>query len=156
MAHSLLRLVVLQRHLRDSKMATKAELRVFTCLLLCAFMVVSGAVAQQPDDNGPPVESAVPRAGVNGVTRPECIYCPRPEYSKEARKARVSGVVLLDVTVTTDGKIINPVVVKGPGSGLNEKALAQVKKWKMQPALSPGGKPVNCRVQIEITFRRNN
>jgi hypothetical protein len=45
--------------------------------------------------------------------------------------------------------------VKGPGSGLNEKALAQVKKWKMKPALNPEGKPVNCRVQIEITFHRN-
>jgi TonB family protein len=136
-------------------MAAKVELRVFKCLLLCAFTIVSAAVAQQPADNHPRDESEVPRAGVNGVTRPECIYCPRPEYSKEARKAKVSGVVLLDVTITTDGKIINPVVLKGPGLGLNEKALAQVKKWKMQPALTPGGKPVNCRVQIEITFRRN-
>ena len=136
-------------------MAAKVELRVFRCLLLCVFTIVSGAVAQQPDDNHPRGESGVPRAGVEGVTRPECIYCPRPEFSKEARKARVSGTVLLDVTVTTDGKIINPVVVKGPGSGLNEKALAQVKKWKMKPALNPEGKPVNCRVQIEITFHRN-
>jgi TonB family protein len=136
-------------------MAAKVELRVFSCLLFCAFTIVSGGVAQQPDDNGPGGESAVPRAGVTGVTQPKCIYCPPPEYSKEARKAKVSGaVVVLDVTVTTDGKIIDPAVVKGPGLGLNEKAFAQVKKWKMQPALSPGGKPVNCRVQIEITFRR--
>jgi len=137
-------------------MAAKVELRVFRCLLLSAFTIISGAVAQQPDDNGPRGESGVPRAGVNGVTRPECIYCPRPEYSKEARRANVSGVVVLDVTITTDGKVIDPVVVRGPGLGLNEKALAQVKKWKMQPALNPGGKPVNSRVQIEITFRRNN
>jgi TonB family protein len=138
-------------------MAARVELRVFRCLLFCAFTIVSSAVAQQPDDNGPRGESAVPRAGVKGVTQPKCIDCPPPEYSKEARKAKVSGVVvLLDVTVTTDGKIIDPVVVKGPGLGLNEKALAQVKKWEMQPALNPGGKPVNCRVQIEITFRRYN
>ncbi len=135
-------------------MAAKVELRVFRFLLLCAFTIVSSAVAQQPDDKHPMGDREVPRAGVNGVTRPECIYCPRPEYSKEARKANVSGVVLLDVTITTDGKIINPFVVKGPGLGLNERALAQVKKWKMQPALNPGGKPVNCRVQIEITFRQ--
>jgi TonB family protein len=136
-------------------MGARAELGVVGCLLLCAFTIVSGAVAQQPDDNGPQGESALPRAGVRGVTAPQCIYCPPPEYSKEARKAKVSGVVVvLDVTVTTDGKIIDPVVVKGPGLGLNEKALAQVKKWKMQAALNPGGKPVNCRVQIEITFRR--
>lgn len=138
-------------------MAARVKLSAIRSLLLCAFTIVSGAGvgAQQPDGNGSHGESAVPRAGVKGVTPPKCIHCPPPEYSKEARKAKVSGVVvLLDVTVTTDGKIIDPVVVKGPGLGLNEKALEQVKKWQMQPALGPAGSPVNCRVQIEITFRR--
>jgi protein TonB len=92
------------------------------------------------------------RAGVNGVGSPMCIYCPQPEYSDEARKAKYQGTVLLDVTVTADGRVINPVVIKGPGLGLEEKALAQVKNWKMRPAVGPGGKPVNCRVQIEVTF----
>ena len=92
------------------------------------------------------------RAGLNGVGSPGCIYCPQPEYSDEARKAKYQGTVLLDVTVTADGRVINPLVLKGPGLGLEEKALAQVKNWKMRPAVGPGGKPVNCRVQIEVTF----
>jgi protein TonB len=92
------------------------------------------------------------RAGVNGVGSPQCIYCPQPEYSDEARKAKYQGTVLLDVTVTADGRVMNPVVIKGPGLGLEEKALAQVKNWKMRAALGPGGKPVACRVQIEVTF----
>jgi TonB family protein len=92
------------------------------------------------------------RAGVNGVGSPQCIYCPQPEYSDEARKAKYQGTVLLDVTVTTDGRVINPIVIKGPGLGLEEKALAQVKNWKMRPSVGPSGKPVNCRVQIEVTF----
>jgi periplasmic protein TonB len=92
------------------------------------------------------------RAGVNGVGSPICIYCPQPEYSDEARKAKYQGTVLLDVTVTADGRVINPVVIKGPGLGLEEKALAQVKNWKMRAAIGPSGKAVNCRVQIEVTF----
>src|SRR6266704_2066022 len=92
------------------------------------------------------------RAGVNGVGSPQCIYCPQPEYSDEARKAKYQGTVLLDVTVTADGRVINPVVIKGPGLGLEEKALSQVRNWKMRPAIGPSGKPVNCRVQIEVTF----
>jgi protein TonB len=92
------------------------------------------------------------RAGVNGVGSPVCIYCPQPEYSDEARKAKYQGTVLLDVTVTADGRVVSPVVIKGPGLGLEEKALAQVKNWKMRPAVGPSGKPVNCRVQIEVTF----
>jgi protein TonB len=92
------------------------------------------------------------RAGVNGVGSPQCIYCPQPEYSDEARKAKYQGTVLLDVTVTADGRVVNPIVIKGPGLGLEEKALAQVRNWKMRAALGPGGKPVPCRVQIEVTF----
>jgi protein TonB len=92
------------------------------------------------------------RAGINGVGSPVCIYCPQPEYSDEARKAKYQGTVLLDVTVTADGRVLNPLVLKGPGLGLEEKAIAQVKNWKMRPAIGPSGKPVNCRVQIEVTF----
>jgi TonB family protein len=86
------------------------------------------------------------------VGSPQCIYCPQPEYSDEARKAKYQGTVLLDVTVTADGRVINPIVIKGPGLGLEEKALAQVRNWKMRAALGPGGKAVACRVQIEVTF----
>ena len=93
------------------------------------------------------------RAGVNGVGIPVCIYCPLPEYSDEARKAKYQGTVNLEVTITADGRVINPQVVKGPGLGLEEKAVAQVKNWKLKPALGPNGKPVNCRVIIEVAFR---
>jgi len=92
------------------------------------------------------------RAGVNGVGSPACIYCPQPEYSDEARKAKYQGTVLLDVTVTVDGRVINPIVIKGPGLGLEEKAIAAVKNWKLRPAVGPNGKPVNSRVQIEVLF----
>jgi TonB family protein len=93
------------------------------------------------------------RAGVNGVGKPECLYCPDPEYSDEARKAKYQGTVVLDVVVTADGRVLDPRVVKGPGLGLEEKALAQVKNWKLRAALGPNGKPVTCRVTIEVFFR---
>ncbi len=93
------------------------------------------------------------RAGVNGVGKPECIYCPNPEYSDEARKSKYMGTVLVEITVTSDGRVLNPVIIKGPGLGLEERVLTQVKNWKLKPAIGPSGKPVNCRVQIEVAFR---
>lgn len=93
------------------------------------------------------------RAGVNGVGQPACIYCPNPDYSDEARKAKYQGSVLLDVIVTADGRVIDPRVLKGPGLGLEEKAIAAVKTWKMRPASGPNGRPVACRVNIEVVFR---
>jgi protein TonB len=93
------------------------------------------------------------RAGVNGVGIPVCIYCPNPQYSDEARKAKYQGTVTLLVTVTIDGRAINASVVKGPGLGLEEKALEAVKTWRLKPAVGPGGKPVPVIVPIEVTFR---
>src|SRR6185437_8348621 len=93
------------------------------------------------------------RAGVNGVGVPVCLYCPIPQYSDEARKAKYQGTVVLQVTITTDGKAINISVVKGPGLGLEEKAIEAVKGWKFKPAVGPAGKAVATIVPIEVTFR---
>jgi periplasmic protein TonB len=93
------------------------------------------------------------RAGVNGVGVPVCLYCPTPQYSDEARKAKYQGTVVLQVTITTDGRAINISVVKSPGLGLEEKAVEAVKGWKFKPAVGPSGKPVATIVPIEVTFR---
>ena len=93
------------------------------------------------------------RAGINGVGKPECIYCPNPEYSDEARKVKYQGVVTLEITVTEDGRVVNPRAVQGPGLGLEEKAISQVRTWKLKPAIGPSGRPVACRVTIEVAFR---
>lgn len=93
------------------------------------------------------------RAGVNGVGVPICLYCPIPQYSDEARKAKYQGTVVLQVTITPDGRAINISVVKGPGLGLEEKAIEAVKGWKFKPAVGPNGKIVPTIVPIEVTFR---
>jgi protein TonB len=93
------------------------------------------------------------RAGINGVGVPVCLYCPIPQYSDEARKAKYQGTVVLQVTITTDGRAVNISIVKGPGLGLEEKAIEAVKGWKFKPAVGPGGKPVATIVPIEVTFR---
>jgi TonB family protein len=122
----------------------------FLAFLLWVVMAIPCAVkAQQAAD--PKVDP--PRAGVNGIDKPQCVYCPEPEKTP---KPKISGVVLLDVTVMADGKVVDPIVVKGPGMGLNEKALEQVRTWKMKPARGPGGKPVKCRVQVEVTFHSDS
>jgi protein TonB len=93
------------------------------------------------------------RAGVNGVGMPSCIYCPDPQYSDEARKAKYQGVVVLMVVITLDGRATNIQVVKSPGLGLDEKAIEAVRQWKFRPAVGPGGKAVAAQVPIEVTFR---
>jgi protein TonB len=93
------------------------------------------------------------RPGTGGVGYPSCAYCPDPKYSEEARKAKYQGTVVLQAVITADGRAIELQVVKGPGLGLEEKAVEAVKQWRFKPALGPGGKPVAVVVPIEVTFR---
>jgi periplasmic protein TonB len=91
--------------------------------------------------------------GTGGVGYPSCVYCPDPKYSEEARKAKYQGTVVLQAVITPDGRATEIQVVKGPGLGLEEKAVEAVKQWRFKPANGPGGKPVPVVVPIEVTFR---
>ena len=93
------------------------------------------------------------RPGTGGVGYPECAYCPTPLYSDEARKAKYQGTVVLQVVITADGRATNINVVKGPGLGLEDKAVEAVRNWRFKPALGPAGKPVSVSVLVEVTFR---
>jgi TonB family protein len=97
--------------------------------------------------------TGIARAGVGGVTSPLCIYCPTPSYSENARTAKVSGTVILSVVVTADGLAENAQIVRGPGYGLEQKAIEAVRKWRFRPATGPDGKPVACVVMIEVAFK---
>jgi protein TonB len=93
------------------------------------------------------------RPGTGGVGYPSCAYCPEPKYSEEARKAKYQGTVVLQAVITPDGRAIEIQVVKGPGLGLEEKAIEAVQQWRFKPAIGPGGKPVAVIVPIEVNFR---
>jgi TonB family protein len=93
------------------------------------------------------------RAGVNGNGLPMCIYCPPPLYTNEARKAKISGSVVFQVTVTQDGRAVDVRVLKGMPFGMNEQAIKAVSKWKFKPAEGEDGKPASVLVPIEVTFR---
>ena len=108
------------------------------------------AIAQQPSADKQKAEIAT--AGRDGVSMPKCEYCPDPEYSQEARKKKYEGVVVVMVVVTTEGKATDIQVFKGPGLGLDEKAVEAVRKWRFKPAMKDG-MPVAAKVPIECNFR---
>jgi TonB family protein len=93
------------------------------------------------------------RAGANGVGVPVCTYCPIPQFSDRARRARIHGVsVELNVTVSTTGTVARISVSKGFGYGLTENAIEAASDWKFQPAAGPDGAPVSVIVPVDITF----
>jgi len=95
----------------------------------------------------------IARPGVGGVTAPACVYCPNPPYTDEARAARFSGSVVLQVVVTAEGRVENISVVRKTGYGLEANAIETVRKWQFRPAKGPDGNAVAAVVPIEMTFR---
>ena len=95
----------------------------------------------------------IPNAGSGGYETPQCLYCPRPEYSDEAMKVKIQGTLELLVVVTVDGRATDVHVAKGLGYGLDEKAIEAVRTWRLQPALGPDGKPAATRELVEINFQ---
>ena len=75
-----------------------------------------------------------------------------PEYSVQARSAKLSGTVQLSAIVGPDGRAHAIGVVKGLGLGLDEKAIEAVSKWRFNPGKTDG-RPVPVRMTIELNFR---
>jgi protein TonB len=95
----------------------------------------------------------LPNAGSGGYGIPQCLYCPRADYSDEAMKVKIQGVVELLAVVTADGRVTNVQVVKGLGYGLDENAIKAARTWRLRPALGPDGKPAAVREIIEMQFQ---
>ncbi|MBB5345795.1 energy transducer TonB [Tunturibacter empetritectus] len=93
-----------------------------------------------------------PRRIGGGVSAPVPIYTVEPEFSEEARKAKVAGIVVVSLWVGADGLPSHVHVVQGIGMGLNEKAVEAVKQYKFKPAME-NGKPVVVELNIEVNFQ---
>jgi protein TonB len=93
-----------------------------------------------------------PRRIGGGISAPIPIYTVEPEFSEEARKAKVAGNVLVNLWVGTDGLPSHVHVLRGVGMGLDEKAVEAVKQYRFKPAME-NGKPVLVELNIEVNFQ---
>jgi protein TonB len=87
-----------------------------------------------------------------GVSPPVVLYAPEPEFSEEARKAKVAGNVLVYLQVDTQGRPTNVKVLRGIGLGLDQKAMEAVRQYKFKPAME-NGKPVVVEMNVEVNFQ---
>jgi len=87
-----------------------------------------------------------------GISAPQPVTTPDPEYTEEARNAKAQGTCILWLIVDDQGNPKDIRVVRGLGYGLDAKAIAAVKQWKFHPAMKDG-QPVNVQISVEVGFR---
>jgi TonB family protein len=86
------------------------------------------------------------------VSSPELIYKVDPEFTDEARKAKASGIVLVNFVVDKKGLPQNVHVLRRIGYGLDAKAISAVKQYKFRPA-TKAGSPVPVALNVEVNFQ---
>ena len=88
---------------------------------------------------------------VTGASNPIAVVRPDPDYSDEARRARLQGEVGLDLVVDENGRPQGIRVVKSLGLGLDEEAVKALMRWRFKPAMK-NGKPVAVMAHLDVGF----
>jgi TonB family protein len=91
----------------------------------------------------------------NGVTSPVLIKEVKPNYTGDAMRAKLQGVVEMEAVVLADGSV-DPNRIKITRSldatfGLDQQAVLAVKQWRFRPGTYKG-QPVPVLVNVELTF----
>jgi len=121
----------------------------------------TSADSQHPDDGTrrhedrtrheavPDHHSPIVRVGGN-IRQPLKIADVRPIYPDEALAAGIEGVVVMEVRVGTDGRVLDATVVRSIPE-LDDAALHAVRGWRYQPTLL-NGQPVEVMITVTINF----
>jgi len=111
--------------------------------------VVGGVVGGLPDAPPPPVQQPVRVGGQ--VKEPKKLKNVRPVYPAIATQARVQGVVILECTISPQGKVTEVKVLRGIPL-LDEAAIDAVKQWVYTPTLL-NGVPVPVIMTVTVNFK---
>ncbi len=109
----------------------------------------------EPSVGSPP--PPVPADSLLGLARrvyveepPKAIKMVRPDYPKSAQKKGIQGVVMVQVLVGKDGRVVNARIVSSIPE-LDDYALGAVRQWRFKPARSKG-QPVAVWVAVPVQF----
>ena len=86
------------------------------------------------------------------VRAPVVIEKVEPSYTEEARKERISGIVIVEAIIGRDGLVKKVSVLKPLPFGLDQAAVDAVKQWKFKPG-TLAGKPVDVVFNLTVNFR---
>jgi protein TonB len=126
----------------------------------------------QPIEPPPPDLSAISknivkipetRSGLGGVEvfdiskldqQPVAKFQARPQFPFEMRRAGISGEVLVDFIVDTDGAVRNAFAAHSSQREFEAAAVQAVSKWKFRPGRK-NGHAVFTHMQVPIVFTLN-
>ena len=115
---------------------------------LIALFAMAPARAAKEDASSSDGKTVVVSAS---ALRQAATFHQEPEYPAAARQFRLSGEVVIELTVSEDGKVENVEVTKGRPI-LNEAVLRAVRKWSFSPFVMEGH-PRRVKSTLSFNFQ---
>jgi len=108
------------------------------------------APQQVPREIAQVVEEPVPQRVPEQLLTSNLVSHPEPVYPAEARRARITGTVVLNVMVDGTGKVTDAQAVSGPAE-LRQAAVDAVKQWQYRP-ITVNGMIASVIGTVTVTF----
>jgi TonB family protein len=86
----------------------------------------------------------------SGIAMSEAIRRTAPEYPEEAKQARISGSVVVEVTIDEEGNVISTRTISGHPL-FRKPAEEAARQWKFRPTLL-SGQPVKVITTLTFSF----
>jgi protein TonB len=116
-------------------------------LALIATSMAAGSLQAVPTPQG----SSAPTVRVGGDIKPPIkVKNVPPVYPALARQSRIEGVVIIDATIGTDGKVKDTKVIRSIPA-LDTAAVSAVRAWEFKPTLV-NGQAVQVIMTIPVNF----
>jgi TonB family protein len=87
------------------------------------------------------------------VTAPVLVHETKPNYTGEAMRARIQGLVELECVVQVDGSVGQVRVTRSLDSvyGLDQQSASTLKQWRFRPGLKDG-MPVPVVISVQMSY----
>ena len=132
-------------------------------VLFSTALLFFAAAAGQQDAQAPPCKSQPATATTPfdtckyapqgpGIRPPKTINTVNPEYPEAARKAKLSGSVVVALAVNENGDVDDVKVVRSTNRVFEQNAMDAVRRWKFVPATKDGA-PIAVQLDSEATFK---
>ena len=86
-----------------------------------------------------------------GVTTPTVVKDVKPNYTQDAMRRRVQGLVGMSCVVKADGTVGDCTVTRPLDEALDQEAVRVAKQWQFKPGMKDG-QPVAVEISIEMSF----
>jgi TonB family protein len=103
--------------------------------------------------NTPPPMPKPTAAQASARSGPKVIFKPRPEYTAEATRLHIEGVVSVRIHVSSAGSVQVLGVTSDLGHGLGESAIRAIQATRFQPATDASGQPTDWDGVVNVAFQ---